>query len=94
MTKHNGIANIKVESRIIRVKLIDNTFITGQVNLNRDPNNDYERLSDLLTKNSDQFLVIFAATEIRADLDQSIKHKVIFVNRQHILWAIPEESQK
>ncbi len=84
----------EVKSRIIRIKLINNTLITGQVNLNRDLNNEYERLSDLLTKNTDQFLVIFAATERRDDLNQEIQHKVIFINRQYILWAIPEEEEK
>lgn len=84
----------RVESRIIRIKLADGSVITGQVNLNRDLNNEYERLSDLLTKNSEQFLVVFSATEIRYDLDEVIKHNVIFINRQYILWAIPEENQQ
>ncbi len=93
MTQNNG-QHKKTENRIIRLKLIDKTLITGQINLNRSSINEHDRLSDLLTQNSDQFLVVFAATEMRDDLEQGIKHKTIFINKNHILWAIPEENQK
>lgn len=93
MTQNNG-QHKKTENRIIRLKLIDKTLITGQINLNRNTINEHDRLSDLLTQNSDQFLVVFAATEMRDDLEQGIKHKTIFINKNHILWAIPEENQK
>jgi len=83
----------KVESRIIRIKLTDNTMVSGHINLNRNADGEYDRLSDLLTKNPDQFLVVYSATETSCGLDKNIKHKVIFVNRQYILWAIPEEDQ-
>ncbi len=93
MTQNNG-QHKKTENRIIRLKLIDKTLITGQINLNRNTINEHDRLSDLLTQNSDQFLVVFAATEMRDDLEQGIKHKTIFINKNHILWATPEEYQK
>ncbi len=93
MTQNNG-QHKKTENRIIRLKLIDKTLITGQINLNRSSINEHDRLSDLLTQNSDQFLVVFAATEMRDDLEQGIKHKTIFINKNHILWATPEEYQK
>lgn len=82
------------ESRIIRIKLLDKTYITGQVNINRDLTNEYDRLSDLLTKNPEQFLVVFSAREIREGLDQVIRHKTIFINKNHILWATPEEDER
>ncbi len=84
----------EIESRIIRIKLIDNTLITGQVNLNRESIEEYARLSDLLTKTDDQFLVLFSAMEMRHDLEQPIRHKTIFINKNHILWAAPESTQK
>lgn len=84
----------KIKSRVIRIKLIDKTFISGQVNINRDDTNEYERLSDLLTKNPEKFLVVFSATELRDDLDQGIKHKTLFINKDHILWVMPEEDQR
>ncbi|SLM32834.1 conserved hypothetical protein [Desulfamplus magnetovallimortis] len=84
----------EIESRIIRLKLTDKTFITGQININREELSHDKRLSDLLTKNKEQFLILFSATEMRDDLDKGIKHGTIFINKHHILWAAPEEDQK
>lgn len=81
----------KIESRIIRIKLIDGTSISGQVNLKREPGHD--RLSDLVG-NSESFLIVINATLNEVGLDNPIRHKTIFVNKDHIIFATPEESEK
>lgn len=87
----NGTMNREINSRIVRLKLIDGALITGQVNINRAPG--YERVSDIVTENTDKFLVLFGVSMNREDLDVPIRYKTLFINRNHILWAAPDEDQ-
>lgn len=82
----------EIEIRIIRMKLVDGSEVNGQVNLNRDP--QYDRLSDLVASEKEPFLVLFNVTIHQADLDNPIRHKTLFVNKSHIIWAVPDEDQK
>ncbi len=82
----------EINSRIIRIKLTDGTKINGQVNINRNPK--YDRVSDLVATNNEPFLVVFQAQVYEVGLDTPIKQPTIFVNKQHILWATPDETQK
>ncbi len=78
--------------RIIRMKLIDGSQVNGQVNINRNPR--YDRLSDLVASNQEPFLILFNVTVYPTDFENPVKHKTLFVNKQHIIWAAPDESQK
>ncbi len=80
------------KDRIIRIKLIDRSQVNGQVNLNRDP--QYDRLSDLVASEKEPFLILYNVTIHQTDLDNPIKHKTLFVNKAHIIWASPEDDQK
>ncbi|MCD4676206.1 MAG: hypothetical protein K8S18_09470 [Desulfobacula sp.] len=80
-----------VDSRAIKIKLIDGTQLNGQINLNRAPR--YSRLSDLVASDKEPFLVVFAATSYQVDSDTSTKHETLFVNKDHIIWAEPDEIQ-
>jgi len=82
----------EIESRTIRIKLVDGTQINGQVNIKRDPS--YDRLSDLVATNREPFLVVFKAHVYEQGLDNPAKIPTVFVNKSHILWAIPDETQK
>jgi len=82
----------EIDVRIIRIKLIDGTSINGQVNLKREPGHD--RLSDLIGSNRENFLVVINATINEVGLDNPVRHKTIFVNKDHIIFATPEESEK
>lgn len=73
-----------LDSRIIRLKLVDGTMINGQVNFNKDPK--YDRLSDLVSSEKEPFLILFTATIHQIDLDNPVKHKTLFVNKNHIIW--------
>ena len=69
------------DSKEIIVKLIDGTSIKGWINLRENT-----RISDLLNNYDAQFLVLFNCT-LREELG-----KVLFVNRNHILWVVPVEK--
>ena len=65
----------------VEIRLTDNTVIKGLLNIRR-----YNRVSDFLnSKDTDQFLTIYDVVM------GSVKHKFITINRDHIIWAIPEE---
>lgn len=83
--------NREIDSRVVRLKLTDGTHVKGQVNLNRTPG--YERVSDIVTENPERFLVLFSVSVKREATDQAIFHKTLFINRDHIIWAAPDEDQ-
>ena len=78
--------------RIIRIKLIDGSDINGRININID--DGFDRLSDLVVNDREPFLVIINATVHEKDFEKPIKYKTLFLNKRHIIWAAPEESQK
>mgnify|MGYP006430012013 CR=1 FL=1 len=81
----------KIESRILRLKLVDESQVVGRVNINRG--GGYDRVSDLLVTSEEPFLVMFSVTVYFKDIEKPIKYKTFFVNKSHILWASPEEDQ-
>ncbi len=83
--------NTEIRSSVVRLKLVDGSLITGQINLNRTPG--YERVSDIVTENSERFLVLFKASVRREDLNKPVNHYTLFINRDHIIWAAPDEDQ-
>ena len=82
-----------IESRILRLKCADGSKITGSVNLNRFPGKQLDRVSDVVTKNTEQFIVMYNVTVDSSNFDKPIKHKSLLVNRDYIIWAAPEEDQ-
>ena len=68
----------KTEYRKITIKTIDGSTLLGKVNIGIK-----ERVSDLFTKTENPFLVLV-----------DVEHrdgcgKVLFVNKNHIVWAEP-----
>ncbi len=80
-----------VDGRIIRLKLVDGTFVNGLVNINRD--HGFDRLSDLVANYREPFLIMYNVTVHHANLDNPVKHKTLFINKDHIIWAEPEQDQ-
>ena len=66
--------------RVITIKTVDGSTINGKVNLTSQ-----QRVSDLFTRNESQFLIIVEAVTREGD------GKILFVNKDHIIWAEPEE---
>ncbi|MFO7753642.1 MAG: hypothetical protein R6V41_11035 [Desulfobacteraceae bacterium] len=81
----------RIESRILRLRLVDESQLVGRVNINRG--GGYDRVSDLLVSSEEPFLVMFSVTVYFKDIEKPIKYKTFFVNKSHILWASPEEDQ-
>jgi len=81
----------KIEAQIVRLKLIDGTRINGQINIKRGPG--FDRISDLVASDKEPFWVLIDVTAYEAGTENPVNHKTLFINKSHIIWAVPEESQ-
>jgi len=68
------------EYRNITIRTTDGSTLSGKVNIGIK-----ERVSDLFTKTANQFIILV-----------DVEHKdasgsVLFVNKNHIVWAEPKE---
>ena len=88
MELNNDYLTREVNSRTLRLKLVDGSNVTGQINLNRHPM--YERVSDIVTQNTEQFLVLFAVS-VDTKNKGRVSHKTLLINREHIIWAAPQD---
>ena len=66
--------------RSITIKTTDGSTINGKVNLTSK-----QRVSDLFTESSSPFLIMVDA------VTRDGSGKILFVNKEHIVWAEPEE---
>lgn len=74
---------MEFQARYVKVtlKMIDGSIINGKVNLSSK-----QRVSDLFTKSSNPFIVIVGA------LTKQAEDKIMFLNKNHIIWVEPEDS--
>jgi len=77
----------EINDHRIKIKLIDGTQITAQINLNRDPG--YDRLSDIVAGNKEPFLILSNTISYYAKAIEPIENTTLFVNKDHIIWAVP-----
>ncbi len=82
----------KVNGRILRITMANGDRINGQVNIKRKPG--YDRVSDLLLDNEEQFLVLMNASVSQTGIDTPVRHKVLFINKKHVIWAIPDDGEQ
>jgi hypothetical protein len=83
--------NKNVKARIIRLKLVDGTLVSGQININRDKR--YDRVSDFITNHMEPFLILYNVMAHPGNVDNPIRYKTLFINKDHIIWAEPDEDQ-
>lgn len=70
----------KKEYRNITIRTTDGSTIIGKVNIGVK-----DRVSDLFTKTENQFIIL-------SDVEHSsASGKVLFVNRNNIVWVEPED---
>jgi hypothetical protein len=81
-----------MNTRTIRIMLVDGSRISASVNIDRQPG--YSRLSDLISSDREPFLVLMNSSVYKSNLDSPERYETLFVNKDHILWATPEEAQK
>lgn len=74
---------MEFQARYVKVtlKMIDGSIINGKVNLSSK-----QRVSDLFTKSSNPFIVIVGA------LTKQAEDKIMFLNKNHIIWVEPEDN--
>lgn len=80
-----------IKSRTIRLTLVDGTQISACVNIDREPG--YNRLSDLISSDREPFLIVMNSTLYKNGFETPTKHETLFINKDHILWAAPEDQQ-
>lgn len=85
------LVNKKIESRLIRLTMVNGDLITGQVNLNKEPG--HNRLSDLISSSHDSFLILFDAAIHQIEGEKAIRQKTMFINKDHIIWAVPDDKE-
>jgi hypothetical protein len=74
---------IKTDYKKITVKTSDGSTIQGKINVSSN-----QRVSDIFTKSEDRFIVM---------IDVAYRDgvgKILFVNKRHILWVEPEDSNE
>jgi rRNA processing protein Gar1 len=82
-----SIISRKVNARTVSIKLVDGSLVKGKINLHRG---DVEigRISDLFTKITDPFIVVFDATA------EGKTGRVLILNKRNIVWIAPEEEPR
>ncbi len=72
------------EPRKVLVKLVDGSTLKGKINLYHEEV-VLPRVSDVLTKIPDPFIVIFEATA------EGQTDRVMIINKANIIWVSPED---
>ncbi len=72
----------EMEVKELVVRLIDGTTFKGKTNIQ-----DNNRLSDLLNRDDNTFLIMFDVNMV------GYEGNVIFLNKNQIMWAIPLEKE-
>ena len=75
-----GKDNYKTEYRNITIKTTDGATLLGKINIGIK-----ERVSDLFTKSDSQFIILLNAEH------KVGSEKVLIINKNHIVWAEPED---
>ena len=88
MSEHEACKDIN--TRTIRIALVDGTQINACVNIDREPG--YDRLSDLISSDREPFLILMNSSIYKAGFDNPEKYDTLFINKEHILWATPEDN--
>lgn len=67
-----------INSEDVLIKLLDGTVIKGKTNIGK-----HQRLSDSFNRGEDPFVVVFDVAL------QGQEGKVLFINKNQIMWAMP-----
>lgn len=75
----------KIHARKITLKMVDGSLVHGKVNIYHDEE-VVQRVSDIFTKVSDPFIVLFDATA------EGKTGRVLIINKRNIVWVSPEDE--
>jgi len=74
-----------MDVRSITLKLVDGSIVTGKINLIQRGEQEH-RVSDIFVGRKEPFVVIFQAC-----IDE-MEDQVLVINKQHIIYVIPQEE--
>ena len=75
----------RIDARKITIKLVDGSLVQGKVNLLNDEA-VVQRVSDIFTKLTDPFVVVFDATA------EGKSGRVLILNKSNVAWVSPEDD--
>lgn len=76
---------VSKENRLVLVKTIDGSLIRGNINLNSE-SLPMDRVSDLLIKGQNKFLIMYNATL------GDRKDAAVIINKSQIVWVMEEQE--
>jgi hypothetical protein len=75
----------KIDARQVSIKMVDGSLVRGKVNIFQGEE-VVQRVSDIFTKVSDPFIVVFDVTA------EGKSGRVLIINKRNISWVSPEEE--
>jgi len=75
----------RIEARKVTIKMVDGSLVQGKVNIYHDEE-VVQRVSDIFTKLSDPFIVVFDSTA------EGKSGRVLILNKNNIAWVSPEDE--
>ena len=75
----------RIEARKVSLKMVDGSLVQGKINLLSDEA-VVQRVSDIFTKVTDPFIVVFDATA------EGRSGRVLIINKSNIAWVSPEDD--
>ena len=75
----------KINARKVSIKMVDGSLVHGKVNIYHDEE-VVQRVSDIFTKVTDPFIVVFDVTE------EGQSGRVLIINKRNIAWVSPEDD--
>ena len=75
----------RIDARQVSIKMVDGSLVRGKVNIFQGEE-VVQRVSDLFTKVSDPFIVMFDVTA------EGKSGRVLIINKRNISWVSPEDD--
>ena len=75
----------RIDARKVTIKMVDGSLVQGKINM-LNPGEGDQRVSDIFTKGSDPFIVVFDATA------EGRSGRVLVLNKRNIAWVSPEDD--
>jgi hypothetical protein len=75
----------RIDARQVSIKMVDGSLVRGKVNIFHGEE-VVQRVSDIFTKISDPFVVVFDVTA------EGKSGRVLIVNKRNISWVSPEDE--
>lgn len=75
----------RIDARMVTIKMVDGSLILGKINVLNAGEGD-QRVSDIFTKTSEPFVVVFDSTA------EGKSGQVLVINKRNISWVSPMDA--